>query len=74
MARMMVDCRDMPSDSNCTLAIAGDESRICSTQPSCTRARSTGTRTLQICGKPSAVGSSQPTRRWPSVVGLKFAV
>jgi predicted small metal-binding protein len=25
MARMMVDCRDMPSDSNCTLAIAGDD-------------------------------------------------
>jgi predicted small metal-binding protein len=25
MARMMVDCRDMPSESNCTLAIAGDD-------------------------------------------------
>ncbi len=25
MARMMIDCRDMPSDSNCTLAIAGDD-------------------------------------------------
>jgi predicted small metal-binding protein len=25
MSRMMVDCRDMPSDSNCTLAIAGDD-------------------------------------------------
>lgn len=25
MARMMVDCRDMPSDSNCTLALAGDD-------------------------------------------------
>ena len=25
MARMMVDCRDVPSESNCTLAIAGDD-------------------------------------------------
>lgn len=25
MARMMIDCRDMPSESNCTLAIAGDD-------------------------------------------------
>jgi len=25
VTRMMVDCRDMPSDSNCTLAIAGDD-------------------------------------------------
>ena len=25
MARMMLDCRDMPSESNCTLAIAGDD-------------------------------------------------
>lgn len=25
MARMMIDCRDLPSDSNCTLAIAGDD-------------------------------------------------
>jgi len=25
MARMMVDCRDMPSEGNCTLAIAGDD-------------------------------------------------
>ena len=25
MARMMVDCRDVPSESHCTLAIAGDE-------------------------------------------------
>jgi predicted small metal-binding protein len=25
MARMMIDCRDMPSDSNCTLAIAGND-------------------------------------------------
>jgi predicted small metal-binding protein len=25
MARMMLDCRDMPSESGCTLAIAGDD-------------------------------------------------
>jgi hypothetical protein len=25
MVRMMIDCRDMPSESNCTLAIAGDD-------------------------------------------------
>lgn len=25
MARQMVDCRDVPSESNCTLAIAGDD-------------------------------------------------
>lgn len=25
MARMMIDCRDVPSESNCTLAIAGDD-------------------------------------------------
>ena len=25
MTRMMVDCRDVPSESNCTLAIAGDD-------------------------------------------------
>jgi predicted small metal-binding protein len=25
VARMMIDCRDMPSDSDCTLAIAGDD-------------------------------------------------
>ena len=25
MARMMLDCRDMPSERGCTLAIAGDD-------------------------------------------------
>lgn len=25
MARQMVDCRDVPSESNCTLAITGDD-------------------------------------------------
>lgn len=25
MARMMIDCRDVPSENNCTLAIAGDD-------------------------------------------------
>ena len=25
MTRMMVDCRDMPSENQCTLAIAGDD-------------------------------------------------
>ena len=25
MARMMVDCRDVPSENNCSLAIAGDD-------------------------------------------------
>lgn len=25
MARMMIDCRDIPSDDDCTLAIAGDD-------------------------------------------------
>jgi predicted small metal-binding protein len=28
MARKMVDCRSMPSDSNCTLTIAGEENEV----------------------------------------------
>jgi len=28
MARMVIDCRDMPSESNCTLAIAGEPDEV----------------------------------------------
>jgi predicted small metal-binding protein len=28
MARKIADCRDMPSESGCTLTIAGDESEV----------------------------------------------
>jgi predicted small metal-binding protein len=28
MARKMVDCRTMPSDINCTLTIAGEETEV----------------------------------------------
>lgn len=28
MARMMADCRSMPSESNCTLTIIGDEDEV----------------------------------------------
>jgi len=28
MARKMVDCRDFPSDSKCTLTIAGEEEEV----------------------------------------------
>jgi predicted small metal-binding protein len=28
MARKMVDCRQVPSDINCTLAIAGEEEEV----------------------------------------------
>lgn len=28
MARKMVDCREIPSDSGCTLAIAGEEDEL----------------------------------------------
>jgi predicted small metal-binding protein len=28
MARKMIDCRQMPSDSNCTLTIAGQEEEV----------------------------------------------
>ena len=28
MARVMVDCRKMPSESNCSLAIAGTEDEV----------------------------------------------
>ena len=28
MARKMIDCRTMPSDSNCTLTIAGEEDDV----------------------------------------------
>ena len=37
MARMMVDCRDMPSESNCTLAIAGDDVEDLLDERSCTQ-------------------------------------
>jgi len=28
MARMMIDCRQFPSDINCTLTIAGEEDEV----------------------------------------------
>ncbi|MCU1355381.1 MAG: hypothetical protein JWM89_799 [Acidimicrobiales bacterium] len=28
MARMVADCREMPSDSGCTLTIAGEEGEV----------------------------------------------
>ena len=28
MARMVADCRDFPSDMNCTLAISGEEREV----------------------------------------------
>ena len=28
MARTVIDCRDMPSDSGCTLTIAGEEDEV----------------------------------------------
>ena len=28
MARKVIDCRDMPSDSGCTLTIAGEEDEV----------------------------------------------
>jgi predicted small metal-binding protein len=28
MARSIIDCRDMPSDSGCTLTIAGEEDEV----------------------------------------------
>jgi predicted small metal-binding protein len=28
MARKVIDCRDMPSDSGCTLTIAGEEEEV----------------------------------------------
>ena len=28
MARKIADCRDMPSESNCTLTIAGEEEEV----------------------------------------------
>jgi len=28
MARKVVDCREMPSESNCTLTIAGEEDEV----------------------------------------------
>ncbi|MCW2705387.1 MAG: hypothetical protein JWQ37_3382 [Blastococcus sp.] len=28
MARKMIDCRTMPSESNCTLTIAGEEEEV----------------------------------------------
>jgi predicted small metal-binding protein len=28
MARKIIDCRDMPSDSGCTLTIAGEEDEV----------------------------------------------
>jgi len=28
MARKMIDCRDFPSETNCTLAIAGEEEDV----------------------------------------------
>ena len=28
MARKIADCRDMPSESNCTLMISGDEEEV----------------------------------------------
>ena len=28
MARMVADCRDFPSDSGCTLTIAGEEAEV----------------------------------------------
>jgi predicted small metal-binding protein len=28
MARKVIDCRDMPSDSNCTLTIAGEPDEV----------------------------------------------
>jgi predicted small metal-binding protein len=28
MARKILDCRDMPSDTNCTLTISGEEAEV----------------------------------------------
>ena len=37
MARKVADCREMPSESGCTLTIAGEEDEVVRQQPLCTR-------------------------------------
>ena len=53
MTRKTVDCRDIPNEVGCTLAITGEADEVVEAAPG-TPSRSTGTRTRRSCATWSA--------------------
>jgi hypothetical protein len=64
MARKMIDCRQLPSDLNCTLTIAGEPEDVLDAA-TLHAAGKHGPRTLPNCASSYAGRSRTPNPRWP---------